>query len=284
MSQKILGFSGKLASGKSTSCNFLVGQSLLGLGLVRGSFFIDEQGKLVISDLFGDTKFEGYFDITRQNREFLEFAKDYLFDFVRIYSCADLLKREVGMKILGLKYEQVYGNQEAKSELTHIQWKNLPFVVVDDDNVFKVTAKKILEDSKILIISFKQGEKYLTVREILQYIGTDVFRQMYEQVWVDGLLRQIEEDRTELALVCDVRFPNEVEGIQKVGGKIIRLTRYVANGFENHKSERALDEDNFDWSKFDAVIDNQEMTIGQQNEAVRQLLIGWGWNQQEMAV
>jgi hypothetical protein len=74
-------------------------------------------------------------------------------------------------------------------------------------------------------------------------------------------------------LFTDCRFPNEVEGVQSAGGKVIRFTR---NPFEDdHHSETALDEDKFDWKKFDWVLDNKEMTISEQNEAIYNKLVEW---------
>jgi hypothetical protein len=51
-----------------------------------------------------------------------------------------------------------------------------------------------------------------------------------------------------------------------MGGKVVRLTRNI-HGDDSHSSEKALDIQNFDWSKFDIIIDNQNMDINQQNMA-----------------
>jgi hypothetical protein len=58
------------------------------------------------------------------------------------------------------------------------------------------------------------------------------------------------------------------------GGKVIRLTR-VVNPNDTHPSETALDRENFDWRKFDAVIDNHKMGIPQELEMTYQLLREW---------
>ena len=58
-----------------------------------------------------------------------------------------------------------------------------------------------------------------------------------------------------LAVIDDCRYPNEAEAIQIAGGKVIRLTR--SNYKDSQKSESAFDED----CEFDAVIDNQDMSI-----------------------
>jgi hypothetical protein len=116
----------------------------------------------------------------------------------------------------------------------------------------------------------------MTAREVMQFVGTDIFRNIYSNVWVDATIRKIQEETPELALICDCRFPNEVSGIQDAGGKVIRLTRNSGSD-DCHSSETALDEANYDWSNFDAVIDNAGMSLAEQNKAVYDLLAEWGW-------
>ena len=78
-----------------------------------------------------------------------------------------------------------------------------------------------------------------------------------------------------MAIVCDVRFPNEVEAIQKAGGKVLRLLRDVYEGQDQHSSETALDD--YPLEKFDWVLDNKELTVAEQNDAVFQLLKEINW-------
>jgi hypothetical protein len=96
----------------------------------------------------------------------------------------------------------------------------------------------------------------MTSRELLQYFGTDIMRQMYTNIWVDHAINTIEREQSELAILADVRFPNEVEAVKKAGGKVIRLTRECKN--DEHSSECALDEDRYDWKNFDFIVDNTD--------------------------
>ena len=116
----------------------------------------------------------------------------------------------------------------------------------------------------------------MTAREVLQVVGTNTFRKMYHDVWADTCLRKIEKDNPDFAIISDVRFPNEVDTIQKAGGKIMRLTRDVCST-DAHTSETALDKENFDWDKFDFIIDNANLTIECQNEAIYKALHPIGW-------
>jgi len=134
-----------------------------------------------------------------------------------------------------------------------------------------------------------------TVRGILQYLGSDVMRRIDRDCWVNAwkstvqdIIKYTPEGSPEpMILTSDVRFPNEVKAVHDLGGKVIRLLRNPLE--DNHESETALDEYQIEtlartWGcltetspqrYFDAIIDNREMTIEQQNEAVRKVVQGW---------
>ena len=277
MTQKILGFSGKKQSGKTTSAHFILGFEMCALGLVRGGYTMPEDGKLHITDLWGNSDGEGIFDPDRNNDAMHQFLKDEVHSHFRLYSMADLLKRHVCIDILGLTHKQCYGTDEDKDSLTHLKWENMPGVLTEADLTSKVTTnlmvKKVVQSAGLLV---KQPGN-MTAREVMQFVGTDVFRRMYAKVWVDSTVNKIVEDGSQFAVITDLRFPDEVEGVQAAGGKVVRLTRKVSE--EEHKSETALDKENFDWSKFDKVIDNQELTLAEKNKQVLETLFGWDWYQ-----
>lgn len=240
----ILGLSGRKQSGKNTCANLIIGWEMLGLGLTS-NFKLTDRGQLWVSDIFGDSENnQGVFDVMNQSLAMKKFLEEYLDPFVKLYSFADLLKRNVCMDVLGLSYEQCYGTDKEKN-------------------------------SKTEILSPKTN-KEATAREVMQFVGTDFFRQIYPNVWVDATIRKIQEDSPCLSIVCDCRFPNEVEGIQKAGGKVIRLTKNGSSS-DVHESETALDKNNFDWNKFDKIIDNESLEVGQQSEAIYNTMKEWGW-------
>jgi len=50
-----------------------------------------------------------------------------------------------------------------------------------------------------------------TVRELLQYIGTELFRENIDDaVWVKSLWYKIQKDKESNYVVTDMRFPNEI--------------------------------------------------------------------------
>jgi hypothetical protein len=83
-------------------------------------------------------------------------------------------------------------------------------------------------------------------REVCQEYGT-MIRKYSPDFWVRaGLSNAIGFDHT---IYCDVRFPNEVAGIQGAGGVVIRLEGSYAPP-DPHPSEMALD----GYAGFDRVI------------------------------
>jgi hypothetical protein len=154
------------------------------------------------------------------------------FNGAKIYNFADPLKQDICINILGMTYDQCYGSDEQKNELVDCWWDN----------------------------------KQLTAREVMQFVGTDIFRKMQNNVWADATINKIQIEKPKLAIIADCRFPNEVTAIKKAGGIVIKLMR---NPFHSdHSSETALDSDNYDYSNFDLVVHNDILTIQEQNRFI----------------
>jgi hypothetical protein len=158
----------------------------------------------------------------------------------QIYNFADPLKTDICMNILGLSYDQCYGSDENKNTFTDCYWQDVR----------------------------------LTAREVMQFVGTDLFRKMKNDVWASATINKIKLEEPKLAIIADCRFPNEVEVIQNAGGLVIKLTRNPYSS--NHDSETALDPERYPTEKFDLVIENDHMTIGEQNKIIHQYLIDKG--------
>lgn len=100
-------------------------------------------------------------------------------------------------------------------------------------------------------------EFQMTVGEMQQKIGTEVFRDNFDQnVWVKSLFASYTPDQ--IWIITDVRFQNEAEYIKRVGGIIIRIEgdpakiRLNSTRNLNHPSETSLD----DYEHFDELIHN----------------------------
>lgn len=282
---KILGFSGKKQSGKNTAANYLVGTWMRELGIVE-EFKITDKGLLFVSDIFGSPE-PGIFDINSSDPKVQAFAEEHIYPFVKPYSFADTLKQKICIDAFGLSREHCYGTDEQKNELTHLRWEDMPCVITEslpdfdeDDPDIETIAGRIGPYYKKLYgkyIYHKPG--LMTGREVMQFLGTEVFRKMYSNIWVDATIRQIKKDSPCMAIITDVRFPNEVDGIidtsSPLNGKVIRLTRDIYNGEDQHDSEIALD--NYDPSRYLKVIDNNDYSILEQNDIVHSVLEDIEW-------
>jgi hypothetical protein len=154
------------------------------------------------------------------------------YNSAKIYNFADPLKKDICMNILGLSYDQCYGSDEQKNELVSCYWQ----------------------------------KEQLTARQVMQFVGTDIFRKMQQNVWADATINKIKKELPKLALIADCRFPNEVDAVKNAGGIVIRLTRKPFNS--DHASEIALEPKNYNWSNFDFVLHNASMTIQEQKAFV----------------
>lgn len=129
----------------------------------------------------------------------------------------------------------------------------------------------------------------LTVRELLQTFGTDYFRAIWPDCWLNAYQKN-PAILADMVITPDVRFENEVELIQSLGGKVIRLTRSPYN--DQHESETALDwlvNETECWLAgynqsaridpiklhFDALIHNEAMDIYTQNIEAERLVERW---------
>ena len=89
-------------------------------------------------------------------------------------------------------------------------------------------------------------------REILQFVGTDVFRNKFStNFWVDSLKYYIDTNPG-CYIISDVRFPNEVDFVRHYNGKIIKVDRKRYNS-DLHESEIYIDK-----LKYDYLIENKE--------------------------
>lgn len=79
-----------------------------------------------------------------------------------------------------------------------------------------------------------------SIRGLMQRMGTEVGREMFgENIWVDAALKGIAPEDN--IVITDVRFPNEADAIQAIGGKLWRIERPGVGPANDHPSENALD-------------------------------------------
>ena len=242
----IIGISGKKQAGKTTTANILHGIVLKKMNNII-DYNINDRGKLTIKTTNSSEKVGwGIFDIERKDQEFVEYAHYNMWPFVKLYNFGDELKT-LCINLFGLKYEQCYGTDDQKNSIVpHLLWENMPGILADRTNL------NFIEEHLPWLSMKYHNPGPMTAREFMQFMGTEIMRKMYANVWANACINRATAEQSEIAVIADVRFPNEVEAILNAGGKVIRLTRNIHD--DQHDSETALDPENFDQSKFWKII------------------------------
>ena len=102
------------------------------------------------------------------------------------------------------------------------------------------------------IIAAFVDKSFRTIREFLQFVGTDIGRDIVSPtLWVDAGTKAIDNlKKSGNIVITDVRFQNECDIIRERGGIVIRLNREEADEVvATHPSEQSL-------FKVDYTIDN----------------------------
>lgn len=149
------------------------------------------------------------------------------------------------------RHENLYGSQKDKDET----------FFVDIPRWCHMTPVKLFTPAKEVISHSKPGYVSLTFRQLLQLFGTEYRRRQDPDYWVKRLEEKLKGH--ERVVIDDVRFPNEVEMIHRLGGRVIRIDR-PGPAESTHASEIELD--SFDG--WDDVIVN-DGTLRELDEKVR---------------
>ncbi len=261
--QLIITIAGKKGSGKNTLGNFCVGYFLKHTEQI-GDFRIEKNGTLSLKPneckLFQNIK-NGEF-----NPEYFEGKS------VKLYSFADPLK-QFCINTLGLTFEQCYGTDTEKNELTHCRSSSSSSYLHEITNCASPTYHETEEGIRLgYCYALIKDPRKLTAREVMQIFGTEMVRSLWQDAWVFATYEKIQDEGYDLAIITDARFVNEIEMGVEYGAKTIRLERSISTT-DLHASETALDD--YPDNKFNTVIHNANMTIREQNEVTAALMERW---------
>ena len=174
-------------------------------------------------------------------REILSAETDYnICEFAFAKPLKDLVHN-----VYGISNELLWGTDKQKETLTHILWDGFhPDIRLKYFNESQSSEDFPYSDEPLP----RSGP--MTVRELLQVLGTDVFReQVYQNTWAEAPFRQ-DWKENDLVLIPDCRFPNEWHLTLMNDGTVIRLERDRSEKMESdtHKSETALDTTEFQFA------------------------------------
>jgi hypothetical protein len=174
----------------------------------------------------------------------------------KIYPFADSLKT-ICTNVLGLEYNQCWGENSDKNTLTKFKWCDLP---IGTTNIAVLLQHRM--DVK--------STDFMTARDVMQVFGTNIFRAFHQDCWVQSTIKKIREENLDFALVSDARFPNEIDYTTFYAPIVIQLTRNTLHN--THESETALDDYDFkNITNFYKIV-NDNMTIDEKNEAIKKVL------------
>ena len=176
---------------------------------------------------------------------------------VKTYPFAKPLK-EMCVNIFGLDQKQCWGSNKEKDTKTNIRWGDLP-----------LCSEKLGE---LLASRFpKTKDDFMTGREVMQILGTEIFRAIDDNCWVRCVVSEIKKDNLDFAIISDARFPNEIEFLLPYDPLIIKLNRNTVHSI--HDSEVALDNYQFSHLKEYFEINNQGMSMEQKNQYINNIIL-----------
>lgn len=116
--------------------------------------------------------------------------------------------------------------------------------------------KEEFKNSDVPYTWTKSALEISTYRELMQKLGTEVFRKtVHERIWIDLLMSQYDkavmDGKPEDWLITDVRFKDEADSVNGRSGTLIRVHKNT-DIKENHQSE--LDLDDYPWFQYE--LDN----------------------------
>lgn len=273
----IIVFCGKKGAGKNTCSNFLHGYQMRSYGIIEDFGTIEENGGLVVTTKALDENGEeqlttGEIDITREDMEFADWAVYNMWPFIKNYSFAKELK-EICIGLFNIPRECVYGTDEQKNTIIpHLLWENMPGVMSPE--LFESCSKNERGAGLKEFIKncFPHESGPMTAREFMQFFGTEIMRKIYSPVWISRTIKNIKTENPQIAVVSDCRFKNEAIAMKEEKAKLIYLTRTITNA-DSHSSENGFE----DFNEFDAIIDNQNMTIEETQLELMKTIDSWGW-------
>lgn len=211
---KLIGLSGQLQNGKDTVADLIL----------KLTSWYDDQA---------DTHFTDW-----QTKRFAGILKKMT---ALLIGCdvSDLERDDFKNKPLGEEWRRWY-----------IERENNIITTLSNNTYYKYFSNE--EDAKKFSEKdFTVKSEILTPRLILQLLGTEGGRDViHPNIWVNATLGNVSD--SDKIIITDCRFPNEVVGIKKRKGIVVRVVRPSKISISKHPSEISLN----DFEDWDYVIIN----------------------------
>lgn len=144
------------------------------------------------------------------------------------------------LKMIVAKMLDLPLNAMENRDLKDHKLQNKIVLTEDDAHLFmSLCPEPILghEQANKIIDTF-EGKELSSIRELLQFIGTDVGRNLINQnIWINSAKKSLENlSKSVNVVLTDVRFENERDAISELGGFTIRINRN-SESIGDHASE-----------------------------------------------
>ena len=168
------------------------------------------------------------------------------YDYVKL-SCANALKK-LCANLLNIDLDRL-NQMKNDNEPIHVQ----------PDETWAITIANAIGVDKDIVAHDLEGVIFKDVRDVLQYVGTDIIRKHKENWHVDILRSEIASllEQEYKVVIDDVRFTNECDMIKEFGGEVYFVSRRGYNIASTHESENILNGDMFDY--YHTIYNNQDI-------------------------
>ena len=167
---------------------------------------------------------------------------DYLIDrygYEKVYFAQSL--KEFCAVLLGFPSVDEMNKHKTEEKDYVLGKKGVEYISSRTDIPYEV----VLEEVQAIHSTFK------SIRHALQFIGTDLIRKYNPNWHVNELIQRIERSASDKIIIDDVRFPNELEVLERMGAKLVFVVRPNLENVTHHASEESLS-----WQNFDNIVIN----------------------------
>lgn len=184
--------------------------------------------------------------------------------------------------IIGLAGRKFSGKSELSNVCVNMGFELLPMALPLKELVSNIVGFNInqSQDSKTKIVNLLLNEnqkqyisnitnidlsivkektdkhKFYDIRDMLQFIGTDIIRSYNADWHVNEILKRIKPNHN--YVIDDIRFNNEIEMVKKKNGEILFVTRPNINFISNHESETSIKWQQFNYN---VIINNKTLSL-----------------------
>lgn len=167
-------------------------------------------------------------------------SKGYM---VKRHAFADPLKTFLS-ELFDLDKDYYFYNQDVKEVRCIVDVPERDYLLHFDEFSEQDYLESFYEKMEKFRIVDNGNKYFVSPRELMQVVGTDVFRTHDENYW---LKRCPTTNKNEVLIVTDARFPNEVEFTIHNNGVVVKVQRdNQSTNTDTHESEKYIDKLHYD--------------------------------------